>query len=135
MAAELGSRFSLDSAELLACSQNVTQAATDLSYALEMGIGSTPALLVRDVNGRTYDVSDRSLEGIRMVLAEARANAPGQYTGNLNRSGGRSGTVGRPCGDPGDDRTRDGNADSIALHRRYNGQCHAPSSMLRGMLR
>lgn len=76
LAAELGSRFSLDSAELLACSQIVAQAAIDREYALEMGINSTPGLLVRDANGVIYDVADRSIEGIRGVLAQARASVP-----------------------------------------------------------
>ncbi|MBK8135896.1 MAG: thioredoxin domain-containing protein [Chloroflexi bacterium] len=80
LAAELGSRFSLDSAELLACSQIVAQAATDLSYASLMGIGSTPALLVRGTDGAIYPVDDRSLEGIRSVLADARAAVPSANT-------------------------------------------------------
>jgi hypothetical protein len=58
--------------QLNRCAVGAAQLEIDLAYASELGANSTPFVVVRDPDGTTFNVTDRTLDGIRAAVYRGR---------------------------------------------------------------
>lgn len=64
----LTDRTGVDLAELLRCTQDVSQEAADLRLARDLNVSSTPTVLYRVDGGRPQALHDRSMQGIAAII-------------------------------------------------------------------